>query len=81
MPNIGENQRVENAVLKLYKEQDLDRANELNDFNIYNYSYVDPGKVTWNTQPADNQNSLFQIPSFLNQKDLKNLILQSTSKN
>lgn len=23
MPNIGENQRVENAVLKLYKEQDL----------------------------------------------------------
>lgn len=46
MPNIGENQRVENAILKLYKEQDLDRANELNDINIYNSSYVDPGKVT-----------------------------------
>ncbi|RGE90420.1 hypothetical protein DW660_15520, partial [Coprobacillus sp. AM23-9LB] len=71
MPNIGENQRVENAVLKLYKEQDLDRANELNDINIYNSSYVDPGKVTWNTQPADNQKQFISNTKFSKPKGFK----------
>lgn len=71
MPNIGENQRVENAILKLYKEQDLDRANELNDINIYNSSYVDPGKVTWNTQPADNQKQFISNTKFSKPKGFK----------
>ena len=71
MPNIGEKQRVENAVLKLYKEQDLDRANELNDINIYNSNYVDPGKVTWNTQPADNQKQFISNTKFSKPKGFK----------
>lgn len=71
MPNIGENQRVENAILKLYKEQNLDRANELNDINIYNSSYVDPGKVTWNTQPADNQKQFISNTKFSKPKGFK----------
>ena len=52
MPDIGKNQRIESANLKLYKEQDL-ADNELNEINIYSTnSYVDPNTVNWNNQPT-----------------------------
>ncbi len=53
MPDIGKNQRIESASLKLYKEQDL-ADNELNEIDVYSTnSYVDPSTVNWNNQPKD----------------------------
>ncbi|WP_278626828.1 DUF6531 domain-containing protein [Thomasclavelia cocleata] len=95
MPNIGENQRIENAVLKLYKEQDLDYANELNDINVYNSNYVNPSTVTWNNQPTSKQlisNNKFSKPKGFKDFDItkhvqelqkgqkKTLILQVTDE-
>ena len=71
MPNIGENQRIENAVLKLYKEQDLAEANELNDINVYNSDYIDPSRVNWNNQPASNQKTLISHKKFSKPKGWK----------
>lgn len=52
MPDIGKNQRIESANLKLYKEQDL-AQNELNEINVYSTnSYVNPNTVNWNNQPT-----------------------------
>lgn len=52
MPNIGENQRIEKADLKLYKEQEI-ANNELNAINVYSTnSYVNPSTVNWNNQPT-----------------------------
>ena len=95
MPNIGENQRVDSAVLKLYKEQDLAEANELNDINVYNSNYVNPSTVTWNNQPTDKQlisNNKFSKPKGFKDFDItkhvqelqqgqkKTLILQVTDE-
>ena len=71
MPNIGENQRIENAVLKLYKEQDLAEANELNDINVYNSDYINPSRVNWNNQPASNQKTLISHKKFSKPKGWK----------
>ena len=71
MPNIGENQRIDSAVLKLYKEQDLDYANELNDINVYNADYVNPSTVTWNNQPSASSKQLVSHVEFSKPKGWK----------
>lgn len=71
MPDIGSNQRIENAILKLYKEQDLDIANELNEINIYNSAYVDPENVTWNNQPKDSAKQFISTTKFSKPKGFK----------
>ena len=71
MPNIGKNQRIENAVLKLYKEQDLERAEELNDINIYNSNYVNPENVTWNNQPSSSAKQFISNTKFSKPKGFK----------
>lgn len=93
MPNIGADQRIEQANLILYKEQGM--AGEWNEVAVYNTPYVDPYTVTWYTQPSNKQlistqnvgnpigDKSFDITKHvqeLNEGQNKTLILQSTNE-